>query len=122
MKAAFATLVVGSTLAVCASGELPVAEKQVTARDAQQTEECQIGRMVKQIQEAIRAPENEASLATIVKYGTDSRYYVMIRGWLKEELLGVESQRDAAREETTKAVFGKKVEFLRKAIRRIDLE
>lgn len=82
----------------------------------------EIGEMVQAVETAIDAPEQSASLRTIVEYGTDSRYYVMIRGWLVQELRGVESQRDASRDPTLKSQFEVKAAFLQTAIRRIDLE
>lgn len=86
------------------------------------SEEYQIGVMVKHIAEAIDAPEKPESLQTITAYGTDSRYYVMIRGWLTQELKGVESQILPAQENANKAKFRQKADFLKKSIRRIDLE
>ena len=88
-------------------------------------EECKIGVMVKAIQAAIDTPREKASLETIARYGTDSRYYMMIRGWLVQELAGVQSQLDAAdvaHEDALKEKFRQKAEFLQKAVRRIDLE
>ncbi|MGQ7273066.1 hypothetical protein [Marinobacter sp. V034] len=82
----------------------------------------EIGEMVQAVEAAIDAPEQSASLRTIVEYGTDSRYYVMIRGWLVQELKGVESQRDVTRDPTLKSQFEVKAAFLQTAIRRIDLE
>ena len=85
-------------------------------------EEKMIGAMVKAVSAAIDAPRNPDSMVTIVEHGTDSRYYVMIRGWLVQELRGVESQLDGARDPAAKEKLSQKVEFLRQSIRRIDLE
>lgn len=86
------------------------------------SEDARIGEMVQAIDAAIDAPENPDSLATIARYGTDTRYYVMIRGWLVQELRGVESQLEATRDPQLNAKFQQKAAFLRTAIRRIDLE
>ena len=86
------------------------------------SEEYQIGVMVKRIAEAIDAPGKPESLQAIATFGTDSRYYVMIRGWLIQELSGVESQILAAQDDATNAKFRQKADFLEKSIRRIDLE
>ena len=86
------------------------------------SEECAIGVMVKAIQRALEAPQQEGALETIIGYGTDSRYYVMIRGWLVQELAGVQSRLDAARDEATRSAAELKAEFLTRAIRGIDLE
>ncbi|WP_299805590.1 hypothetical protein [uncultured Shewanella sp.] len=92
------------------------------------SDEYRIGVMVKSLDNAIKHPSN-ASLATISEYGTDSRYYVMIRGWLVQELQGAESQLGAYRSDNLdkiqaeqKAKLLQKVDFLKLAIRRIDLE
>jgi hypothetical protein len=85
-------------------------------------EEYQIGVMVKRVAEAIDAPGKSESLQAIAKYGTDSRYYVMIRGWLIQELSGVESQILAAQEDATNAKLRRKADFLEKSIQRIDFE
>lgn len=77
--------------------------------------------MVKAIDVAIQKPQEASSLETIVHYGTDSRYYVMIRGWLSQELAGVDSQINAGAKLSDQGLQTK-AEFLRKAIRRIDLE
>jgi hypothetical protein len=86
------------------------------------SEEYRIGVMVKAVAAAIQSPEKSDSMGVIVRFGTDSRYYVMIRGWLKQELSGAQSLFDVARDPQQKAKFELKVSFLKKAIRRIDLE
>jgi len=90
--------------------------------DMEATEECRIGLMVKEISEAIASPEEAGAMETIVRYGTDSRHYVMIRGWLVEVLKGVDSRVDAATDEAQKKDLQTKASWLRKSIRRIDLE
>ena len=97
-------------------------QKKSNSSQLKASEEYQIGVMVKAISAALKAPEHPESLQTIVKYGQDSRYYVMIRGWLMQELRGVESQHQATRNEVDKAKFKPKLSLLQKAIRRIDLE
>lgn len=98
------------------------------ATEPTQSDEYAIGVMVKSLDHAIKHPSN-SSLATITEYGTDSRYYVMIRGWLVQELQGVKSQLAAYRLDTLdtsddqhRARLQHKVDFLTQAIRRIDLE
>jgi len=86
------------------------------------SEECQIGVMVKEITAALKTPENPESFEIIVKYGMDSRYYVMIRGWLTQELRGVSSQLGGSGVSAAKLKLQQKAAFLKKVIRRIDLE
>ncbi|QQX79662.1 hypothetical protein JK628_19435 [Shewanella sp. KX20019] len=85
-------------------------------------QEREIGAMVQAIDRAIAAPQTN-SLEIIYQYGTDSRYYVMIRGWLVQELAGVNSQLEAYKQQDEpRRVLEQKVSFLQQAIRRIDLE
>ena len=93
-----------------------------TVDDYRNSEEFQIGKMIKQIQVALNAPERPGSLKTIVKYGQDTRYYVMIRGWLSEELRNIESQIPGVRDPKRKQKFLAKQKLLKSAIRGIDLE
>jgi len=91
------------------------------------SEEYQIGVMVKALSRAIASADEPDSLHIITQYGTDSRYYVMIRGWLVQELSGVQSQLDATRghkteDHSAKEKLTERVGFLTQAIRRIDLE
>jgi hypothetical protein len=92
------------------------------AEPEDRSEEHQVGTMVLAIQAALKAPEDPNSLETIAKYGTDSRYYVMIRGWLVQVKSGVESQLAAAKDPALKAKHQQRATFLKKALRRIDLE
>ncbi len=86
------------------------------------SEEYTIGVMVKALDDAIQHPSDQ-SLSTITNYGTDSRYYVMIRGWLVQERQGAKSQLSAYRKDDNhRAKLQQKVDFLQQAIRRIDLE
>jgi hypothetical protein len=85
-------------------------------------EECLIGVMVKKIDSAIQKPEKPESLQTVIMYGTDSRYYVMIRGWLEQELAGVRSQILTSHIEIESSILTQKEIFLTKSIRLIDLE
>jgi len=89
---------------------------------SKKSEEYQIGIMVKAISAALKTPKDPKSLSTIIKYGHDSRYYVMIRGWLVQELQGVESQHRATRDPEAREKFSSQLSMLKKAIRRIDLE
>ncbi len=86
------------------------------------TEEYKIGVMIKALSRAIASPDEPDSLQIITQYGTDSRYYVMIRGWLVQVLSGVQSQLDANRNDNAQEILIERVDFLTQAIRRIDLE
>ncbi|MCG9747915.1 hypothetical protein [Shewanella sp. Isolate8] len=85
-----------------------------------EVEQQRLGVMVQALQQAIAVPSPE-HLEVIARYGTDSRYYVMVRGWLVQTLSGVESQLAASGDAAPEAMRTR-AEHLRAAIRRIDLE
>lgn len=94
---------------------------QTSADDIKTTEAYQIGEMVQLVQAALDL-RDESSLQTIGLYGTDSRYYSMIRGWLFQELVGVESQMYASKDESRIEELQTHSDFLKESIRLIDLE
>ena len=81
----------------------------------------QLGRQVLAVGEAIRHPQMPDAMETIVELGTDSRHYVMVRGWLALELQGVESILGAS-QPGERPELEARAEFLKRAIRAIDLE
>lgn len=85
-------------------------------------EQQKMGRMIQQLQLAINTPTDKHSLHIIYQYGTDSRYYVMVRGWLIQSLNGIESQLSVQQSEATKAQLRLHAQALKSAIRSIDLE
>lgn len=112
-SATFALLLLSNLLSGSALADNDLANNQ---------QEYQIGVMVNAIDKAITDARPD-SLELIYQYGTDSRYYVMIRGWLIQELTGVQSQLDAHRQQDEhRQQLEHKVNFLKQAIRRIDLE
>lgn len=92
------------------------------AAEVRDSEEFRIGTMVIEVSSALKHPADPKSLETITRHGTDSRHYVMIRGWLVQELKGTESQHAANRKPARKAELQIQIDFLKRAIRRIDLE
>ena len=85
-------------------------------------QKIRVGLMVEEVQLAIITPESKQSLKTIQQYGTDSRYYLMIRGWLVQVASGVKSQLNAERDKRKKSALQARYNALQKAIRSIDLE
>jgi hypothetical protein len=81
----------------------------------------QLGRKVLDLQEAIRTPSAPCAMAAVTALGLDSRYYVMVRGWLSQQLKGDISMLEANQDRTPNEVK-ERIEFLKKAIRAIDLE
>ena len=90
--------------------------------DNNKLEQQVIGQMVQHLDVAINSPTDKDALQTIVKFGTDSRYYLMIRGWLVQKLNGIESRLQAQQSQAKKSVLAAEVDALKEAIRAIDLE
>ena len=90
--------------------------------DNHKLEQQVIGQMVQHLDVAINSPTDKDALQTIVKFGTDSRYYLMIRGWLVQKLNGIESRLQAQQSQAKKSVLAAEVDALKEAIRAIDLE
>lgn len=118
-----ASLLITGILSGCANGHGQAQDPSqalALAQSSLQAEQQELGAMVQALQQAIASPSPE-QLEVIARYGTDSRYYVMVRGWLVQELSGIESQL-AAHGDGAPETMRAKAEHLRAAIRRIDLE
>jgi len=90
--------------------------------DNNKLEQQVIGQMVQHLDVAINSPTDKNALQIIIKYGTDNRYYLMIRGWLVQKLNGIESRLQAQPSQAKKAALSAEVDALKEAIRAIDLE
>lgn len=93
---------------------------QSTASDFQEKSEI-LGQKILAVQQAIDNPDLPDSMPAILDLGHDSRYYVLVRGWLAEKLRGDQSIATAMTGETP-AELERRIRFLKKAIRAIDLE
>lgn len=60
-------------------------------------------------------------MEAVIDLGLDSRYYVMVRGWLSMQLAGDRSIANAQGASVSSKVRAR-IAFLEKAIRAIDLE
>ena len=80
-----------------------------------------LGQRVLAIAEAVRKPDEPDALEAVLELGLDSRYYVMVRGWLAMQLRGDKSIAQALNGEVSPQIAAR-VAFLEKAIRAIDLE
>ena len=80
----------------------------------------ELGQQIKAIQRAIERPEIEGSLKAVTQLGHDQRYYVMVRGWLAYQLQADESIAAATPETSPK--IRRRIDFLKRAIRAVDLE
>ncbi|MEL0661025.1 hypothetical protein V6255_18065, partial [Psychromonas arctica] len=59
---------------------------------------------------------------TITKFGTDSRYYLMVRGWLVQKVRGTDSRLQSQNSQSKREVLVTEVDALNQGIRAIDLE
>ncbi len=73
------------------------------------------------VKSAIDNPDKPGAMEAILELGLDSRYYVMVRGWLSLQLMA-DSSIPASNEGATNPKTSRRIAFLRKAIRSIDLE
>jgi len=62
--------------------------------------------------------QHPESISVVVLYGTDTRYYGLIRGWLVQRISGLESQISGG----ASVAQQQELAFLHQALRRIDLE
>ncbi|MFO1491367.1 MAG: hypothetical protein U1F77_07460 [Kiritimatiellia bacterium] len=88
---------------------------------AEDPDALELGRKVLAVQRAIQDPTSPGAMEAVTALGHDQRYYVMVRGWLSQQLAADRSLRDANKERTPKPVLDR-IDFLQKAIRAIDLE
>ena len=80
-----------------------------------------LGKKVLAIEAALADPTAHGSLQAVRDLGLDSRYYVMVRGWLGLQLEGDRSIAAAANGPISED-NEQRIEFLERAIRAIDLE
>ncbi len=80
-----------------------------------------LGRRVLAVSEAIRNPAAPGAMEAITELGHDQRYYVMVRGWLSYQLQGDMSLLEASGGQPGDQLR-MRIEFLREAIRVLDLE
>lgn len=87
----------------------------------QQEQAEQLGYKIMAVQNVLRDPMADDALEVILSLGRDSRYYVLTRGWLGEQLRGDLSIQAAAKQQTA-ALIEQRITLLKSAIRAIDLE
>ena len=80
-----------------------------------------LGRRVLDINEALREPTRPDAMEKILTLGHDSRYYLMVRGWLRMQLDADMSILQAAGDDARPRVV-ERIAFVQRAIRLIDLE
>ena len=106
------------TIVAAISGNYSVAEAGPLSDDQTALE---LGHKVLAVREAIQNPRAPNAMKAITDLGGDQRYYVMVRGWLSYQLEGDMSILSAGKGHTPDEVT-ERIDFLKKAIRAIDLE
>jgi hypothetical protein len=84
----------------------------------QQTPDIEVGVAIKSVDAALANYSDPGAMSVVVLYGTDTRYYGLIRGWLLQRISGLESRMSGE----ASAAQQQELTFLRAALRRIDLE
>lgn len=80
-----------------------------------------LGHRLLAIDAALRNPEAPNAIGTVLELGLDSRYYIMVRGWLVMQLRG-DMSISQARDGDVSPEIAARIEFLNQAIRALDLE
>jgi hypothetical protein len=120
---------VAAFVAVAGTTNVPVIENKGTkpavstpttlSKDDQ--EALLLGRKVLAVQRALQNPTAPDAMQAVLDLGLDQRYYVMTRGWLTYQLSGDQSIISASKGSQPRRITDR-AEFVKKAIRRIDLE
>lgn len=97
---------------------LPISE----LRASDELDVCKLGQAVLAIQNAIANPDAPYSLDAVKELGLKTAHYSMVRGWLVQELSGAESIKSSQKKVAINSVIDARIDFLKKAIRAIDLE
>ena len=125
MRNAAATLAVACWVAIALIAPAMGGEKADPAGAAKLSKEdreaLELGRKVLAIKAAIERPDSPGALKAVRSLGLDTRYYVLVRGWLTQQLRGDQSILDASRDKPRPKIEARGA-FLKKAIRAIDLE
>ena len=108
---ALLAVIVGATTAMGA--EPPAGRCDPDASD--------LGLKVLAVQAVLATPSTPGAIDTIKALGLDSRYYVMVRGWLSMQLEGDRSIA-SARGDAVPRHIRQRIDFLERAIRAVDLE
>ncbi|WNC67665.1 hypothetical protein RI845_14205 [Thalassotalea nanhaiensis] len=85
----------------------------------QDLEALKLGKQILAIQEALNNPGDPNSIHKVTAIGWDQRYYLMVRGWL---VLRLQADQSAYTGSQAQSHLGERIEFLKLAIRTIDLE
>ena len=91
------------------------------ASEFSDAEAMELGYRVSAINAALQNPAAPGAMQAITDLGHDQRYYVMVRGWLMYQLQGDMSILQASQGQAQESIRAR-ADFIRQAIRAIDLE
>jgi len=116
------------TILLCALSAFVVAGFFMASRGLDATESTgpdddvtRLGMRVLAVRAALDNPGAPGAMQAVLDLGLDSRYYVMVRGWLSLQLQG-DLSIVAASQGEIRPDLERRIEFLEQAIRAIDLE
>ncbi|MEN8206648.1 MAG: hypothetical protein ABFS24_11615 [Pseudomonadota bacterium] len=84
-------------------------------------EAIELGYRVSAINEALQNPGAPGAMQAITDLGHEQRYYIMVRGWLMYQLQGDMNIVQAMQEQAPNTIRAR-IDFVKQAIRAIDLE
>ena len=129
MRKGLAMLTLAMLYGMATQFVLPVAGKEnvqsAKTLSEQDKHALEVGRKVIKIKSAFQSPERQSSIDAVRDLGLDSRYYVMVRGWILQHISMTESYRGTttyAKSEQRKKEIEGRIAALRKMLRAIDLE
>lgn len=85
----------------------------------------EVGRKISSIMSALQAPEKQSSIDAVQALGLDSRYYVMVRGWLVQHIRMTQSYRGTSlynESEQQRNEVEDRIAALSRMLRAIELE
>ncbi|MCU7959490.1 MAG: hypothetical protein KZQ58_05720 [gamma proteobacterium symbiont of Bathyaustriella thionipta] len=93
-----------------------------TANAITDEEAKQLGLRIVAVQQALNHPAEPQSMQAVLDLGRDSRYYLMMRGWLSQQLQADRSILQQYRNNPAPGLIVERAHFVQRAIRMIDLE
>jgi len=119
--AAFVAVAGTTNVLVTENKSVKPATATPTTLSREDQEALLLGRKVLAVQRALQNPTAPDAMQAVMDLGLDQRYYVMTRGWLSYQLSGDQSIISASKGNQPQRITDR-AEFVKKAIRRIDLE
>ncbi len=89
---------------------------------AENTRPCEAGDMLLQVAGILQSPAiDRQAYDTLVRFGTDTRYYILMRGWIQQTLALTQEKLQRSNPEQ-RVVLQQKYRQLSRVLRHMDLE